>query len=71
MSGEAFEPVEVDMGRSAGNNITQAGGCLVHPRQKTYDPTDDIEAMRSTPAVWSTLSCSIRRAGRCSVLSTQ
>ena len=26
MTGEAFDPVEVDMGRSAANNITQSGG---------------------------------------------
>ena len=45
MSGEAFEPVEVDMGRSAGNNIIQAGAAAWSGRdKKTYDPTDDIEA---------------------------
>ncbi|WP_414835701.1 hypothetical protein, partial [Escherichia coli] len=26
MTGEAFDPVEVDMGRSVANNITQSGG---------------------------------------------
>ncbi len=45
MTGEAFEPVEVDMGRSAGNNIVQAGAAAWSTRDKeTYDPTDDIEA---------------------------
>ena len=45
MSGEAFEPVEVDMGRSASNNIIQAGAAAWSGRdKKTYDPTDDIEA---------------------------
>lgn len=42
---EAFDPVEVDMGRSAANNITQSGGTEWSKRDKsTYDPTDDIEA---------------------------
>ena len=45
MTGEAFEPVEVDMGRSTGNNIIQAGAAAWTSRDKeTYDPTDDIEA---------------------------
>lgn len=45
MTGEAFDPVEVDMGRSAANNITQSGGTEWSKRDKsTYDPTDDIEA---------------------------
>lgn len=45
MTGDAFEPVEVDMGRSAGNNIVQAGAAAWSSRDKeTYDPTDDIEA---------------------------
>ncbi|WP_213715714.1 major capsid protein [Cedecea lapagei] len=45
MKGEAFDPVEVDMGRSAGNNIIQAGAAAWTARDKeTYDPTDDIEA---------------------------
>ncbi|MDN0767700.1 phage head protein, partial [Escherichia coli] len=45
MTGEAFDPVEVDMGRSAANNITQSGGTQWSQRDKsTYDPTDDIEA---------------------------
>ena len=45
MTGEAFEPVEVDMGRSAGNNIIQAGAAAWSSRDKeTYDPTDDIES---------------------------
>ncbi|EOC5674934.1 major capsid protein, partial [Escherichia coli] len=44
MTGEAFDPVEVDMGRSAANNITQSGGTEWSKRDKsTYDPTDDIE----------------------------
>jgi hypothetical protein len=34
MTGEAFEPVEVDMGRSAGNNITQAGAAAWSTRDK-------------------------------------
>ena len=42
MTGEAFDPVEVDMGRSAANNITQSGGTEWSKRDKsTYDPTDD------------------------------
>ncbi|WP_054178602.1 major capsid protein [Trabulsiella odontotermitis] len=45
MTGEQFAPVEVDMGRNAGNNITQAGAAAWSGRDKaTYDPTDDIEA---------------------------
>lgn len=45
MTGEAFDPVEVDMGRSAANNITQSGSTEWSKRDKsTYDPTDDIEA---------------------------
>lgn len=45
MTGEAFDPVEVDMGRSAANNITQSGVTEWSKRDKsTYDPTDDIEA---------------------------
>ena len=45
MTGEAFDPVEVDMGRSEANNITQSGGTEWSKRDKsTYDPTDDIEA---------------------------
>lgn len=45
MTGEAFDPVEVDMGHSAANNITQSGGTEWSKRDKsTYDPTDDIEA---------------------------
>ena len=44
-TGEAFDPVEVDMGRSEENNITQSGGTEWSKRDKsTYDPTDDIEA---------------------------
>ena len=44
MTGEAFEPVEVDMQRSAKNNIVQAGAAAWSARDKeTYDPTDDIE----------------------------
>lgn len=44
MTGEAFEPVEVDMQRSARNNIVQAGAAAWSSRDKeTYDPTDDIE----------------------------
>ncbi|GDM10067.1 DNA-packaging protein FI [Escherichia coli] len=42
MTGEAFDPVEVDMGRSAANNITQSGGTEWSKRDKsTYDPTDE------------------------------
>ena len=45
MTGEAFDPVEVDMGRSAANNITQSGDTEWSKRDKsTYDPTDHIEA---------------------------
>ncbi|MBF1813271.1 major capsid protein, partial [Escherichia coli] len=45
MTGEAFDPVEVDMGRSEANNITQSGSTGWSKRDKsTYDPTDDIEA---------------------------
>lgn len=47
MTGEAFDPVEVDMGRSAANNITQSGGTEWSKRDKsTYDPTDDIPFLR-------------------------
>lgn len=43
MTGEAFDPVEVDMGRSVANNITQSGGTEWSKRDKsTYDPTDDM-----------------------------
>lgn len=45
MTGDKFDPVEVDMGRSAVNNITQAGGAAWSGKDKeTYDPTEDIEA---------------------------
>ncbi|EEY5692679.1 major capsid protein E [Escherichia coli] len=50
MTGEAFDPVEVDMGRSEANNITQSGGTEWSKRDKsTYDPTDDnARVMRFT-----------------------
>lgn len=45
MESEEFEAVEVDMQRSAKNNITQAGAAAWSTKDKdTYDPTDDIEA---------------------------
>lgn len=45
MTGDKFDPVEVDMGRSAVNNIIQAGGAAWSGKDKeTYDPTEDIEA---------------------------
>lgn len=45
MNGEQFEPVEVDLGRAAGNNITQVGTAAWSAQDKeTFDPTDDIEA---------------------------
>lgn len=45
MTGDQFEPVEVDMGRDVNNNIIQAGQAAWSTRDKeTYDPTDDIEA---------------------------
>lgn len=45
MTGQGFDPVEVDTGRSASNNIIQAGAAAWSARdKKTYDPTDDIEA---------------------------
>ncbi len=37
MSGEQFETVEVDFGRSAANNITQAGGRLLYPSPSPRD----------------------------------
>ncbi|KNC10000.1 head protein [Klebsiella sp. RIT-PI-d] len=44
MNGEKFEPVEVDLGRSAGNNIIQSGTAAWSGKDKeTFDPTDDIE----------------------------
>ncbi len=36
MTGEAFDPVEVDMGRCAANNITQSGGTEWGKREVTY-----------------------------------
>ncbi len=45
MTGESFEPVEVDMQRSPGNNIIQAGPAAWSVQDKeTFDPTNDIEA---------------------------
>lgn len=45
MTGDKFDPVEVDMGRSAVNNIIQAGAAAWSGKDKeTYDPTEDIEA---------------------------
>lgn len=44
MIGEVFDSVEVDMGRSEENNITQFGGTEWSKRDKfTYDSIDDIE----------------------------
>lgn len=44
MTGEQFEPVEVDMQRSPGNNIIQFGAGAWSTRDRaTFDPTDDIE----------------------------
>lgn len=44
MNGEQFDAVEVDMQRSAANNITQAGAAGWSKQDKaTYDPTADIE----------------------------
>lgn len=44
MTGEDFEPVEVDMQRNDANNITQAGaGAWTAQDRATFDPTDDIE----------------------------
>lgn len=44
MSSQDFEAVEVDLGRSAGNTITQATGAKWSEKdKKTYDPTDDLE----------------------------
>lgn len=45
MSGEQFETVEVDFGRSAANNITQAGGReWSQQNADTFDPTHDLDA---------------------------
>lgn len=45
MSGEQFETVEVDFGRSAANNITQAGGREWSKQNAdTFDPTHDLDA---------------------------
>lgn len=44
MTGEQFEPVEVDLQRSPANNITQVGPAKWSTQDKeTYDPTGDIE----------------------------
>lgn len=44
MTGEQFEPVEVDFQRNPANNITQAGAARWSVQDKdTYDPTSDIE----------------------------
>ncbi|STK03764.1 major head protein [Escherichia coli] len=48
MTGEAFDPVEVDMGRSAANNITQSGGTEWSKRDKsTYDPDRRYRSLRA------------------------
>ncbi|HFV9398251.1 TPA: major capsid protein, partial [Shigella sonnei] len=40
-----FETVEVDFGRSVGNNITQAGGTEWSAQDRdTFDPTHDLDA---------------------------
>ncbi|MVW40863.1 major capsid protein E, partial [Escherichia coli] len=45
MSGEQFETVEVDFGRSVANNITQAGGReWSQQNADTFDPTHDLDA---------------------------
>lgn len=45
MSGEQFETVEVDFGRSAANNITQADGREWSKQNvDTFDPTHDLDA---------------------------
>lgn len=45
MEGEQFETVEVDFGRSVGNNITQAGGTEWSAQDRdTFDPTHDLDA---------------------------
>ncbi len=70
MTGEAFEPVEVDMGRSAGNNIVRPVRLHGQPAtKKRMTRPMTLKPTRSTPAVWSTSLCSIRKAGRCSVPS--
>lgn len=44
MTGEQFEPVEVDLQRSPANNIIQAGAAAWSAQNKeTYDPTADLE----------------------------
>lgn len=44
MEGEQFSPVEVDFGRDAGNNITQAGAAAWSAQDPdTFDPTFDID----------------------------
>lgn len=45
MTGDQFETVEVDFGRSAANNITQVTGVSAWSEQdpETYDPTSDID----------------------------
>lgn len=70
MTGEAFDPVEVDMGRSAANNITQSGGTEWSKRDKsTYDPTDDIEAYALNASGVVNIIVFDPKAGRCSVPS--
>ncbi|VEA68464.1 Phage major capsid protein E [Serratia rubidaea] len=45
MTGDQFEPVEVDLQRSPENNIVQAGdGRWSTQDKETYDPTGDLEA---------------------------
>lgn len=44
MTGEDFAPVEVDFGRSPGNNITQAGSSAWSAQDpETFDPTFDLD----------------------------
>ena len=44
MEGEQFAPVEVDFGRSPGNNITQAGPTAWSAQDaETFDPTFDLD----------------------------
>lgn len=45
MEGEQFETIEVDFGRSAANNIIQAGGAEWSAQDpETFDPTHDLDS---------------------------
>lgn len=72
MTGEQFEPVEVDMQRCAANTITQFGrqpGRVKIVKRLTRPTISSVT--RSAPAALSTLLSLIRKAGRCSARLTR